>query len=295
MTEKQSNRWMINVVVFFVVVVLVGFSIAPIVESALESQRSPDAAQSPQALPSGQQRADLENTARGYELVLQREPENQTALRGLVDARIALGDIKGTVEPLETLAELNPGQPSYTILLAQTKQYLGDREGAAQAYRNLLEENPGDMNALKGLSDLLTQQERPEAAVNLLTDVIDSAPQVNQVKPGSVNVSAVQLLLGEVYAQQSRFEEAITTLDASIKGSPQDFRPVLAKAIVLQRQGKADEAEPLFSQAESLAPAQYKDQVKKIATANTASPSPSAPASPAGASDAEDPAESPAE
>ncbi len=49
-----------------------------------------------------------------------------------------------------------------------------------------------------------------------------------------------------------------------MKQYPQDFRPVLAKAILLKEQGKINEAKPLFDSALTLAPAQYKDEIKNL-------------------------------
>ena len=48
--------------------------------------------------------------------------------------------------------------------------------------------------------------------------------------------------------------------------SPEDFRPVLAKALVLQEQGDNDAAQPLFDQATTMAPAQFKDQIQQMAS-----------------------------
>jgi tetratricopeptide (TPR) repeat protein len=79
--------------------------------------------------------------------------------------------------------------------------------------------------------------------------------------------------LGGVYANQKRYSEAIAVYDESIKANKQDFRPVLAKALVLKEQGKTAEAKPLFTTAVSLAPAQYKDQVERLA-ADTPTPAP---------------------
>lgn len=286
MFEKRNRRWLAVVVVAIVSVAFAGVSVILPFSNAFQSQQ-PGATPSPSPTGSPSPQGDLAAQAKGYELVLQREPDNQTALRGLVDIKIRQGDIKGIVAPLEKLAALNPDQPDYTVLLAQAKQRTGDREGAAQAYRNVLATHPGDLNALKGLTDLLLQQERPEAAIGLLQDTIKTADEANKTKPGTVDVASVQLLLGEVYAVQKRYDEALTIYDRAIASNTQDFRPLLGKAIVLRTQGKTEEAKPLFASAAALAPAQYKDQINQLASspsprpaAPTVSPSPEANTSP---------------
>ncbi|MCW6038131.1 tetratricopeptide repeat protein [Spirulina subsalsa FACHB-351] len=45
---------------------------------------------------------------RNYELLLEREPDNRTALEGLVQTRIGMGNVAGALEPLEKWAELEP-------------------------------------------------------------------------------------------------------------------------------------------------------------------------------------------
>ncbi len=192
--------------------------------------------------------------------------------------------------PLEKLASLNPETTEYGILLAQAKERTGDREGAAQAYRSILASKPGEIKALQGLVNLLLVQQRPEAAIGLLQDTLKAAPAANLAKPGSVDTTSVQLILGQVYAVQKRYEEAIAIYDESAKANPKDFRPTLAKAIVFKEQGKKDEAKTLFAQATELAPANYKDQINQLASdaplpspAATTTPEPAASPSPEGA------------
>lgn len=260
-----------------------GLSVMPLLGAL---QKSPQqVASSP-----GSSQDRLEIQAKGYELVLQREPQNQAALKGLLEARVQQGNIKAVIPVLEKLAEQNADQPDYKVLLAQAKQQAGDREGAAEVYRSVLEKRPGDINALKGLSDLLIQQERPEAAIGLLQDTLKTADEANRSQPGSVDTIAVQVLLGEVFFKQKRYDEAIATYDQAVEAAPQDFRPVLGKALVLQSQDKNDEAAPLFASAEALAPAQYKDQIKQLASTPTVSPSPAPAASGSPASGANAPA-----
>lgn len=66
--------------------------------------------------------SQLQAQARGYELVLKREPENQVALNGLVEAHIQMKNPKSAIAPLQKLVQLNPSQQDYKMLLAQVKQ-----------------------------------------------------------------------------------------------------------------------------------------------------------------------------
>ncbi|HBK63902.1 MAG TPA: Tfp pilus assembly protein PilF, partial [Cyanobacteria bacterium UBA11166] len=123
-------------------------------------------------------------------------------------------------------------------------------------------------------------QKRPEAAIALIQDTLKTANQLNDVQAGTVDVPSVQLLLGLVYASQQRYTEALVIYDEAIRVNKQDFRPVLAKAMILKQQGKTAEAQSLFTTAVSLAPAQYKDQVKRQATESaqpSATPTPPPP------------------
>ena len=71
----------------------------------------------------------LQAQARGYEMVLQREPENQTALQGLVEIRLQMNDFERIVKPLEMLVKLSPEQEQYKTLLAKIKQQVEQEDG----------------------------------------------------------------------------------------------------------------------------------------------------------------------
>ncbi|NEO55471.1 MAG: tetratricopeptide repeat protein [Okeania sp. SIO3B5] len=281
----DKRRGFLMAVVVLVIIAFLGFSLSPLLGGLLEAnqnngQSTPSSTQTPAA----DREADLLAQARGYELVLQREPDNQTALQGLLQVRLELvqsgkGNIEEVIPPLEKLSELNPGNTDYNVLLAQAKTYTGDREGAAQIYRSLLTAKPGNLKALQGLVNLLLQQERPEAAIGLLQDTLKAAPQANQVEAGSIDVVSVQLILGQVYAEQKRYDEAIAVYDEAIKGNSKDFRPVLAKAIMLREQGNNEAAQELFDLAIDLAPAGFKDQIKQEVSANSGSEAQASPES----------------
>ncbi|NEQ96794.1 MAG: tetratricopeptide repeat protein [Cyanothece sp. SIO2G6] len=266
---NKRNRWLVNIILVIAVLAFVGFSVVPIVSAWIANRQSSIATNTPPsdntAGVSPDLQADLQAQATGYQLVLEREPNNQTALLGLLQAQLQLNDIEGAVQPLESLARLNPEDTRYGVLLGQAKQQIGDTEGAAQAYRNILSTQPGNMDALRGLVALLVDESRPEAAIGLLQDTLTTADDVNQIQANSVDVTAVQLLLGELYIELGRDAEALAIYDESIKNSAEDFRPLLSKALLLQAQGQQDEAEPLFTNAAALAPAQYKDEINRLA------------------------------
>ena len=265
-SQGKRSFWL-YLVLLLMVVALLGFSIIPLVSSFMrENQSQTETASAPISTLSQQEEQEkLELEAKGYQLVLQKEPDNQTALRELVKVRLKQGDLRDTLEPLQKLAKLNPELTDYGILLAQVKQQLGDYEGAAAAYRAILATNSGNILALQGIVNLLLNQELPEKAITLLQDSLQNAEEANLAQPDAVDVASIQLLLAQVYAEQKRYQEAIEIYDRAMEADEKDMRPVLSKALVLQKQGKEEEAQPLFNQAADLAP-EYKDQIEALAS-----------------------------
>ena len=261
-SPTKRSHW-VYLGLFLMIGALLIFSIAPLVSSILQQSRMDNAAATP--LDANTRR--LEAEALGYALVLEREPDNVNALQGLLENRLRQGNLKDAIAPLERLSQLIPEQIEYTLLLAQTKQQLQDYEGASNLYRNLLASNPLDIPTLKGFSDLLITQNRASEAIQTVQNAITSAIKLRGADPSeenSANVTSVQLLLGEIYLQQNRVNDAIALYDNTSQMSPEDFRPILAKAIVLNQQGQAKTAEPIFQQALLLAPTQYKETIKKM-------------------------------
>jgi len=256
--DQSKRKTWILIVIGIIVVAFIGVSVLPFINSGgNEPQQANTPTSSPQVQ---QQQEDLDAQARGYEAVLEKEPENESALQGLIEVRIQQGDIEGALIPLEKLADLNPEQEAYRILLAQAKQQTGDLEGASDAYRLILDEKPGDTRALQGLVDLLLQQNRPEAAIGELRDTLEVAEN-NETE---IDITGVKLLLAQVYGRTEKFDGAIELYREVANNNPADFRPVLGQALVQQRKGNEEAAKPLYEKAFNLAPAQFKDQIKQM-------------------------------
>ncbi|MEO1466999.1 MAG: cellulose synthase subunit BcsC, partial [Cyanobacteria bacterium J06633_1] len=103
--------------------------------------------------------------------------------------------------------------------------------------------------------------ELPERAIALLKKTIRLAEKADSPQNISINREAVELLLGELYTNQERYGEAIALYDELAELDQTDFRPILAKALVLEKKGDLSEAQPVLQKAYVAAPEEYKDQI----------------------------------
>jgi tetratricopeptide (TPR) repeat protein len=259
----NRRRWVLNLIVIGSVITLAGFSFLPVATAIFDGGAATAADNNSL---STERVTQIQSEITGYNQVLQREPENLAALKGLLDARLQLGDIKGSVAPLQKVASLNPQNFGYTILLAQTKQYLGDREGAASDYRSVLIAQPQQIEALQGLVSLLIDAKRPAAAIGVVQAALDRST-ATATNGSTVDTSSIKLLMAQIYVAQQRNADALAIYDELIKISPADFRPVLSKALVYKQLGNLTAAQSLMKAAAALAPSDYKDRVLQMASA----------------------------
>ena len=258
--KKKRNRW-IYLVLAVMLFSLITVSALPLVGSVVEGQQFAKNPNNEVITLSQQELTKLEAEASGYEKVLSREPNNDTALNGLLKIRLQQKDIEAAIAPLDKLAQLHPEQTEYITLLAQAKQQIADYEGAAAAYNQVLAEHPGDLYALGGITNLYLIQELPERAIALLKKTIKLATTDDSPTATAIDREAVELMLGELYANQERYGEAIALYDELAQGDQDDFRPILAKALVLEKKGDLTAAQPVLEKAYVAAPEKYKDQI----------------------------------
>ena len=136
-----------------------------------------------------------------------------------------------------------------------------------------------------------------EAVTNLQNQLQERAKNyqiVLQREPDNQNVLneyvTIQLTLGQIYVQEKRYEDAIAVYDQASQVNKKDFRPLLAKGIVLQLQGKTKEAKSQYAAATKLVPPDYKDEIKaqiQQLEARMTAPTSSSPNTPANGKETE--------
>lgn len=264
--NRRRSRW-ITATLILVVLTFIAFSISPLVSSLISANEPSSANPSPEtASPTGggTDAEELAARARGYELVIEREPDNLSAWQGLLETRIQQQDIQGAIAALEAMTDIAPERTRWGLLLGQAKQQTGDLEGATAAYRRVLDVAPGELQAWQGLVNLQLQQNRPDAAIAELQGALEQAETLNTEEQTVIPVTEVKFLLAQVYVMTGRETEAMAIYDEEIASHPEDFRPYLGKALVFERQGNSDAARPLLEQAADLAPEQFKAQIEQL-------------------------------
>ena len=265
MAQGSTRKWIINGVLIVVTLSFLGISIAPLIGSILASQSG---SQPATVAATGTPEKDrLKIQIEGFEAVLKREPKNQTALTGLVELRLQSGDLKGALEPMQILAEANPDKSVYRLVLARTHLQLNDPKNAQSEYRKVLTTDPGNLEAIQRLVGIDLQANRPEAAIGILQNSIDTADTANKIKADTVDKGTLMWILGELYRGEKRYADATAVYEKMAKNNAKDFRPLVGKAQIKRSEGKEEEAIALFADATKVAPAEFKDEVNKIATA----------------------------
>jgi hypothetical protein len=113
MDRKQLQR--ILIVIFGLA--FVGSTAFAIIESLFA--RNTATTNNPAATEEASVTEQLKAQAQGYAKVLEREPENMTALQGLLQISLQMGDLQGAIAPLKQLIKLYPENTELTDLLTK--------------------------------------------------------------------------------------------------------------------------------------------------------------------------------
>ncbi len=141
-------------------------------------------------------------------------PSNAAYQEKLGTVSIELKDWNGARKALEKAVELEPSLFKAYYKLAQVLEELDDQQSALQRYTQSIENGPRFLPAYNALGSLYADLGYSDHAVQ----VAQSALKVAQA--GSEEAAKIHNLLGTVYQQQKKFDEAITQFRAALEIQP---------------------------------------------------------------------------
>jgi hypothetical protein len=118
----MENNKLTKVFVIIAGVAFLGSSVAGLSGLIASSINEPAASEKSSQPQNAQHQAE----EKGFLGVLEREPNNQTALKGLVQIRLQRGDVPGTKTILERLVKTNPGNKQYQEFLDAVNKQIAD-------------------------------------------------------------------------------------------------------------------------------------------------------------------------
>jgi tetratricopeptide (TPR) repeat protein len=192
---------------------LLGLSVAPFLSML---QNNP-AATSSQQLPEERIQAEIE----GYEAVLEREPENITALQGLVNLTLQTNDMERAIPALTKLQELQPEEPTYPVLLARLQMEQGNYTEAITLLEAQLAEDPESFSLKTGLASVYAQAGQVDQAIQIYDELI--AEDTSNFNP----ILGKAVALSQQLQNQEAQQEAQELFARAIELAPPDQRPQL--------------------------------------------------------------------
>ncbi|MGK7906552.1 MAG: tetratricopeptide repeat protein [Synechococcus sp.] len=251
-SAASQRSWLYRFVLIAAVAAFVGFSLLPALGGLKGLKLNFSNATAQLSVEQVQKEID------GYELVLEREPDNELALQGLTNDLLQLGRFEAAIAPLQKLVAIQPDRVGLSLELGQLQVQAGQVDEGLQTLQALYEDYPERPDVLETLVDADLSVGKSAAAIALL--------EQKHRKGATVEIS---LLLAKAYRTGDRFADAMTVYDRLLDSEPTDFRPAFEKAIALtnapKEQRNFEEAQKLFERAETTAPGGISARIREIA------------------------------
>ncbi|GAQ86291.1 hypothetical protein KFL_002800210 [Klebsormidium nitens] len=268
--EQPARPWVKAVSIAGALILLGSFALSDLVLQNLGFRDKQTPSAEVQELPK-EEKERLQKQAESFEATLRQQPEDATALEGAGVSYAEMGEYKKAAEYLNTLVKARPSDVEALRLLAEVKFAAQDFSGAAYEYRRAIRASPREsLGLLKGLADALVNDKRPNEAVG---EILNARERIRSGKETSAGASdaeeridpvQVELLLAKAYQAWNKTADALSVYDGVIADHLDDFRPYLAKGLLLKQQKQEGEAERNLVKARFLAPEAGKQLIDRL-------------------------------
>lgn len=154
---------------------------------------------------------DSEQAVQGARLLTEVQPQRADAFRLLAVAYLRSGDVQQTVQALDRVVDLDPGNASESFAVAAAiLSGEDDQEPAWQAMQSLVERHNHDPEAYLALARLGARWQR-------FDDALAALAQAHRLRPGW---DEAQLLQAQIQVLQGKPDEAAATMLAGVEANP---------------------------------------------------------------------------
>lgn len=170
-----------------------------------------------------------------------KQPLSAVDERRLLERLLALGRLPESIVLVQEQVKAQPKAWQWRLLLSQLELRNGNPAGADSQLQLLTRLQPTNVEVLQAQALLRMEQGRPQDAINSLQMALTASPPSHRV--------AIGLLLADLQRQSGAGAAALSTYQQLSKEAPQDARPLMAQALLMQEQGKQDQARLLLETA----------------------------------------------
>ncbi|MDA2937630.1 sulfatase-like hydrolase/transferase [Acidobacteria bacterium AH-259-A15] len=193
-------------------------------------------------------RGDYEKAIRGYEQILNAQPDLKIVRYKLGQAYYHTGNYNAAQEQFKKAIELGGDQALAAFDLAQTHLKLGRVEDAILGFQRTVEIDPGHYRARTNLGVLYKNQGKIPEAIQQLEKALALSPN---------SVFALNNL-GVAYSMAEQHDKGIEALKKAITLSPENAVLRANLGLVYRRMGREEEARKQFQIARRLNPQLFK-------------------------------------
>ena len=180
--------------------------------------------------------------------LVQREERRESSVtdrQRLLELLVGLGRKQEAIALVEPMADREPERWSLRLMLAELRRATGDPTGAERELRQILSRQPHQVQALQLMSLLQLEQGQGSLALRQVQAAFTSTT-TPEIQPKALGIG---LLLAEIQDRLGQMVQAKATCQKLAGAFPQDPRPMVALALLLQKSGDTPAALTALSNA----------------------------------------------